>query len=306
MSLWMTCARSAGSAGSARSMKRSSTRSSCRRRSGSSTSDAWRTRSGRCFWSHSIARPAAGWKKPRSATPMRAHTRPIPRIAPASSSPGAAVRPGRNGKQPHQVLSGAIREAAEGLALSVGRARGTGRSGSIRATCSTAATSMATTAGSSAAFETFSTQRAPSASSSRKFWSRSLTSGRVETGSTPNRDRAASTARPASRVGGSACRTPAVFIGADATRRYTRLPCPRPRRSPTSPPPPARWQPPAQSCASGTCWPSTCAACRATTSRWPPPSSPAVRCPAPRTGWAWAGCSRARRWPPPPAPMPPP
>ncbi len=219
MSLWMTCARSDGRAGSARSRNRSSTRSSCRRRSRSSTSSACGRRSGRCFWSHSMARPAAGWKKPRSAIPIRAVTCPMPRTAVRSSSSGAAVRPGRKGSSRTRCCDAPSARLPTRSPPRVGRARGTGRSGSIRATCSAAATSISTTPGSSAAFETFSTQREPSASSTRKFWSRSLTSGRALTESTPNRDRATAAARSASRVGGSACRTPAVFIGADATRR---------------------------------------------------------------------------------------
>jgi hypothetical protein len=76
---------------------------------------------------------------------------------------------------------------------SAGRATGTGRAGSTETIRSTAATSISTTPRSSAAFETFRTQPAPDASVSRKFWSRSLTSGSAVT-SRPYRSRAISSA----------------------------------------------------------------------------------------------------------------
>jgi hypothetical protein len=60
---------------------------------------------------------------------------------------------------------------------SAARATGTGSPGSTAAIRSTAATSISTTPGSSAALETLRTHCEPSSAAMAKFWSRSLTSG---------------------------------------------------------------------------------------------------------------------------------
>ena len=214
-SLWMIWPRSRGSTGTTRLSKRASTRASSSRRAGSSMAGASRASSGRCRWSHQIRRPAAVWKKPRSATPMRATTSPMRAIASASSSVAGALRPGNSGRSRTRWVVPPMSTLAIGEPSSVGRATGTGRAGSSSAMRSTAATSISITPRSSAAFETFRTQEPPSASVSRKFWSRSLTMA-VAAASRPKCVRATSAAWSRLSAGGAASRT-SVVIGADRT-----------------------------------------------------------------------------------------
>ncbi len=210
-SLWMSCERRVGSAGTTRRLKRSRTRPRSSRRSGASVSETRRASSGRCRWSHQIVRPAAGWKNPRSARPMRPTTSPTCSMAAGSSSAGAAARPGRSGSRRTRCVAPSTTAVTTVDPSSAGRATGTGRAGSTDLIRSTAATSISTTPRSSAAFETFSTQAAPDASVRRKFWSRSLTSGSA-VASRPYRSRATSSAWRALRAGGGASRTSAVVI----------------------------------------------------------------------------------------------
>ena len=176
---------------------------------------ASRASSGRCRWSHQIRRPAAVWKKPRSATPMRATTSPMRATASASSSVAGALRPGNSGRSRTRWVVPSISALAIDEPSTVGRATGTGRAGSSIAMRSTAATSISTTPRSSAAFETFRTQEPPSASVSRKFWSRSLTMA-AAAASRPKCVRATSAAWSRLSAGGAASRT-SVVIAADRT-----------------------------------------------------------------------------------------
>ena len=174
-SLWMSWARSAGNAGTTLAANRARTRSMSSRRPGSSSRATRRASSGRCCWSHQIVRPAAGWKRPRSARPIRATTSPRCAIASASRSAGSAVRPGRSGRSRTRCEAPPTSAVTIGDPSSAARATGTGRAGSISAMRSTAATSISTTSGSSTAFETLRTHPAPDASVRRKLRSRSLT-----------------------------------------------------------------------------------------------------------------------------------
>ena len=212
-SLWMSWPRSRGSAGTTRSSKRASTRASSSRRAGSSMGGANRARSGRCCWSHQIRRPAAEWKKPRSAIADARHDLPDLRDRLRIQLGCGTLRPGNSGRSRTRWVVPSMSALAIGEPSRVGRATGTGRAGSSCAIRSTAATSISTTPRSSAAFETFRTQAPPSASVSRKFWSRSLTMA-VAAASTPKRVRAMSAAWSRLSAGGAASRTSDV-IGAD-------------------------------------------------------------------------------------------
>ena len=124
----------------------------------------------------------------------------------ASSSSGRALRPGRSGMSRTRCVAPATATRAIGAPSRAGRATGTGRPGSTAAIRSTAATSISTTPGSSAAFETLSTHCEPSSAEMAKFWSRSLTSARAVP-ITPNVVPATSRASSRVRAGGSAART---------------------------------------------------------------------------------------------------
>ncbi len=211
-SLWMTCERSAGKAGAIRSAKRAMTRSSSVRRRPSFTSAACSKRSGSRCWSQAITRPAAGWKKARSACATRAATTPISRTCSADTSFGVALRPGRRGRSRTRCSASRTETAPMLAPPRVGRATGTGSPGSTAAMCSTAATSISTTPRASAPFETFSTQLRPSVPTISKFWSRSLTSARADP-STPNSLRAIRAASASLSCGGSAFRTSGWVIG---------------------------------------------------------------------------------------------
>ncbi len=132
-SLWMSCERSVGSAGTTRRWNRSRTRPRSSRRSGASVSDTRRARSGRCRWSHQIVRPADGWKNPRSARPMRPTTSPMCVRASGSSSVGAAERPGRSGSRRTRCAAPSTTAVVTVDPSSAGRATGTGRPGSTDA-----------------------------------------------------------------------------------------------------------------------------------------------------------------------------